>query len=74
MFARTCILQLTFVLALAAAARLGTAALAAHGVVGQLWVVLSYLVDGFAAAGIVLGSRLAGCVGGPPRRAAAAER
>ena len=41
MFARTCILQLTFVSALAAAARLGTTALAAHSIVGQLWVVIS---------------------------------
>ena len=41
MFLRTCTLQLTFVSALAAAARLGTTALAAHSIVGQLWVVIS---------------------------------
>lgn len=33
--------------------------LAAHSVINQLWVLISYAVDGFAAAGIVLGSRLA---------------
>ncbi|KAL4458299.1 hypothetical protein ABPG75_013164 [Micractinium tetrahymenae] len=58
MFIRSMTLQLTFFMALAAASRLGTAALAAHSIVGQLWVVVSYAVDGFAAAGIVLGSRL----------------
>lgn len=41
------------------AGRLGTAALAAHQVVGQLWLLTSYAVDGFAVAGTVLGSRLA---------------
>lgn len=59
MFVRSLILQLTFFLALMAASRLGTEALAAHAVIGQLWVTVSYAVDGFAAAGIVLGSRLA---------------
>jgi hypothetical protein len=38
---------------------LGTASLAAHQVVAQLWLLTSYLVDGFAVAGTVLGSRLA---------------
>ena len=33
--------------------------MAAHSVINQLWVLISYAVDGFAAAGIVLGSRLA---------------
>ena len=42
MFLRTLTLQLTFFLALAAAARHGTATLAAHSVVGQLWVLVSY--------------------------------
>ena len=67
MFIRTLVLQLTFFLALAAAARLehGTVALAAHSIVGQLWVVVSYAVDGFAAAGIVLGSRLHGFAADP---------
>ena len=33
--------------------------LAAHSILSQLWILISYVVDGFAAAGIVLGSRLA---------------
>ncbi len=50
--------QATFFLALSVAARLGTAALAAHQVVAQLWLLTSYVVDGFAVAATVLGSRL----------------
>ena len=123
MFLRSVLLQLTFFLALAAASRLGTAALAgghppagrqaarrptcvrqlpsssaaprpahrqpiplggltseharvcvappdaAHSIVSQLWVVVSYGVDGFAAAGIVLGSRLFGLARDPHLRA-----
>ena len=59
-FVRSLILQLTFFAALSAATRLGTAALAAHSIISQCWVLLSNLVDGLASAGIVLGSRLAG--------------
>ncbi len=44
---------------MAVAGRLGTATLAAHQVVAQLWMLTSYVVDGFAVAGTVLGSRLA---------------
>jgi len=59
MFIRSMILQLTFFGTLVAASRLGTPSLAAHSIVSQLWALISYAVDGFAAAGIVLGSRLA---------------
>jgi Na+-driven multidrug efflux pump len=59
MFVRSMILQTTFFTALVAASRLGTPSLAAHCIVNQLWQLISYAVDGFAAAGIVLGSRLA---------------
>jgi Na+-driven multidrug efflux pump len=52
--------QATFFLALSVAGRLGTASLAAHQVVAQLWLLTFYLVDGFAVAGTVLGSRLVG--------------
>lgn len=41
--------------------------LAAHSVVNQLWSVVSFAVDGFAAAGIVLGSRLAAQAHDPSR-------
>jgi Na+-driven multidrug efflux pump len=59
MFIRSMILQASFFAALMAASWLGTEALAAHSVINQLWVLISYAVDGWAAAGIVLGSRLA---------------
>jgi hypothetical protein len=42
-----------------AAARLGTAALAAHQILTQLWMLPTHFSGGFAVAGIVLGSRLA---------------
>lgn len=53
------LMQVTFFLAMAVSGRLGTATLAAHQVVAQLWLLTSYVVDGFAVAGTVLGSRLA---------------
>ena len=43
-----------------AIAPLGTAALSAHAVILQLWMVTSYFVDGFADAGTMLGSKLLG--------------
>ena len=42
------------------AARLGAAALGAHAVVLQLWMVTSYVCDGFADAGTMLGAKLLG--------------
>ena len=59
MLIRSLIMQTTFFIALMCASRIGQKALAAHAVVNQLWVLISYVVDGFAAASIVLGSRLA---------------
>ena len=43
-----------------AVAPLGTAAVGAHAVVMQLWMVTSYVVDGFADVGTMVGSRLLG--------------
>ena len=43
-----------------ATAPLGTAALNAHAVILQLWMLTSYFVDGFADAGTMIGSRLLG--------------
>ena len=60
-------MQATFFIALAVAARLGTATLAAHQIVAQLWLLTSYVTDGFAVAGTVLGSRLS------PQRHATAD-
>ena len=51
--------QATFFLALSVAGQLGTATLAAHQVVAQLWLLPAYIVDAFAVAGTVLGSRIA---------------
>lgn len=59
MLLRSLVMQASFFMALIAASRLGTASLAAHSIVSQLWTLISYLVDGLAAAGIVLGSRIA---------------
>lgn len=61
MFIRSFLLQGTFFAAMIVASReLGPYGLAAHNVVCQLWMLSSYLVDGFATAGTVLGARLAG--------------
>ena len=49
------VLSMTF-----ATAPLGAAALVAHAVVLQLWMVTSYVVDGFADVGTMVGSRLLG--------------
>jgi Na+-driven multidrug efflux pump len=69
MLIRSMVLQITFFTTLVAASRLGTENLAAHSVVSQLWTCISYGVDGFAAAGIVLGSRLAAQSHDPSRAA-----
>ena len=43
-----------------AAASLGTAALAAHAAALQVWMLMSYVVDGFADVGTMLGAKLLG--------------
>jgi Na+-driven multidrug efflux pump len=43
-----------------AAANLGSAALGAHAVVLQLWMVTSFVSDGFADAGTMLGAKMLG--------------
>ena len=61
MFVRSVLLNGTFFGAMVVASReLGPAGLAAHNVVCQLWMLSSYVVDGFATAGTVTGSRLVG--------------
>jgi Na+-driven multidrug efflux pump len=69
MLVRSMVLQATFFATLVAASRLGTESLAAHSVVNQLWTCISYTVDGLAAAGIVLGSRLSAQSYDPARAA-----
>lgn len=58
MLVRSTLLQATFVVVTVCVARLGSSTLAAHQVISQMWLLTSYVVDGFAAAGTVLGSRL----------------
>ena len=56
-FVRTAALYSAFILSAAAAARFGTAALAAHQVVLQLWVFLALILDAIAIAGQVITGR-----------------
>ncbi|KAK9808803.1 hypothetical protein WJX72_004017 [[Myrmecia] bisecta] len=74
MMLRSALLQATFFIALAAASQLGTAQLAAHQIVAQLWLLTAYAVDGVANAGTVLGSRLAAQAGVVPVAARSLER
>ena len=61
MFVRSFLLQATFFASMVVVSReIGTTGLGAHNVVCQLWLVSSYIVDGFATAGTVLGSKLVG--------------
>jgi putative MATE family efflux protein len=60
MLVRSLVMQGTFFLALLCVSRLAsrTVAMAAHHVISNVWMLVSYWVDGFAGAAIVLGSRL----------------
>ena len=59
MFGRSILLQLSFFVAMIVASRkLPVAGLAAHHLTAQLWLVCSYIVDGFATIGTIYGSRL----------------
>ena len=59
MLVRSAMLKLSFVAAMCVARSLGEAAFDAHAVVTQLWMMTSYLADGFATAGTVLCPRIA---------------
>lgn len=65
--ARTLSLIMTMTLATAVATRLGTAAVAAHQVAGQLWLLLALVVDSLAVAAQAM---VAGRSGPEARRAA----
>ena len=61
MVARSILLQSSFFVAVVVAARnLEPSGLAAHHIVVSLWMVCSYVVDGFATCATVIGSRLFG--------------
>ena len=54
MFGRSILLQLSFFIAMIVASRkLPVAGLAAHHLTAQLWLVCSYIVDGFATIGTI---------------------
>jgi len=59
MFGRSILLQLSFFIAVLVASRkLSVEGLAAHHLTAQLWLVCSYIVDGFATIATIYGSRL----------------
>eukprot|EP00850_Spirogloea_muscicola_P006082 SM000028S10176 [mRNA] locus=s28:808937:811922:+ [translate_table: standard] len=57
---RSGVVQASFFMSLVVASRLGLDAVAAHQVVYQLWLITVYVADGFATAGTIVGSDLAG--------------
>eukprot|EP00897_Mesotaenium_endlicherianum_P000720 jgi/Mesen1/10649/ME000009S10441 len=57
---RSAMVQASFFLVLASVTALGVHAVAAHQVVMQLWMITVYIADGFATAGTIVGSDLAG--------------
>ena len=57
---RSLLLQGSLLALTLAAAPLGTTALSAHAVLLQLWMLTSYVVDGFADTGTMIGGRLLG--------------
>lgn len=71
MFVRSLVMQTTFLVCLVLVSRMpnNTAALAAHHIVTNIWMLVSYFVDGFAASAIVWGSRLRASASTSSRRA-----
>ena len=59
MFVRSLLLKVSFTAALLVARSISAAALDAHAAVAQLWMLTSYIADGFATAGTVLAPRIA---------------
>lgn len=57
---RSLCLQVSVWLLAVCAAQLGTSALAAHQVLLLLWMLTSYIVDGFADVGTMIGSKMLG--------------
>lgn len=61
MWSRSVLLQASFLVAMGVAARsFDASGLAAHHIVTNLWLICSYLADGYATAAVVIGSRLFG--------------
>ncbi|CAI5995220.1 unnamed protein product [Closterium sp. NIES-64] len=57
---RSALVQASFFLVLACATSLGMHAVAAHQVLMQLWMINIYIADGFATAGTIVASSVAG--------------
>lgn len=60
LFVRSIALNITLILANYEAAELGTAEIAAHTIVMNLWLFTAFFLDGYGASGNILGGKLLG--------------
>ncbi len=60
LFVRSLSLNVALVLAVKEATALGTASVAAHTIAANIWLFTAFFIDGYGAAGNVLGGRLLG--------------
>ncbi len=60
LFIRSLALNITLMLAVREATRLGTNYIAAHSIAIQLWLFFAFFIDGYGGAGNILGGRLLG--------------
>ena len=60
LFVRSLSLNIALVLAVKEATALGTASVAAHTIAANIWLFTAFFIDGYGAAGNVLGGRLLG--------------
>lgn len=60
LFVRSIALNITFVLAVREAARLGEHSIGAHTIAINLWLLAAFFIDGYGAAGNIMGGKLLG--------------
>ena len=60
LFVRSIALNITFVLAVREAARLGEHYIGAHTIAINLWLLAAFFIDGYGAAGNIMGGKLLG--------------
>lgn len=60
LFVRSLSLNVALILAIREATDLGTASVAAHTIAANIWLFTAFFIDGYGAAGNVLGGRLLG--------------
>jgi len=60
LFIRSLALNITLILAVREATRIGTAYIAAHSIAMQLWLFFAFFIDGYGGAGNILGGKLLG--------------